>query len=227
VAAHRDRDGAVAVLEDVAADALPFAAEDDGDLAAEIDRRWRIAARRRAVAPVAFLLQRLERAREVRHLRDRHPLAGAGRSFDRRGREAGAVVLRDDDEVDAEAVGDAENGAEVLRVGDAVEDEDERRRLPIDDVVEVGVRPLGDVGDDTVVHAASGQAVDLLRRHLPHRHARALRLGDGALQLRAVLARHADVVHAVRMRAQRLEHGIESVDDHRSRARRLGSPGPS
>src|ERR1043165_1931092 len=74
--------------------------------------------------------------------------------------------------------------------------------------------PAGAGGAAAVLHAASGETGDLLARHLPHRHSRALRLGDGALQLAAVLARHADVVHAVGMRAQRLEDGVEAVDDH-------------
>ena len=121
-------------------------------------------------------------------------------------------MLRDDHQIDAEPIRHAQDRAEVLRVGDAVEDEDELRG--VDRLVEVRVRGLGEIGDDAVVHAAIGQAIELLGRQHAHRHARFLRLRDDALHFAAVLARKADVVDALRMRADRLEDGVEAVDDH-------------
>src|SRR5258705_170316 len=67
------------MLEDVAANAFAFAAEDQRDFSAEIDGGWCFAAVRRSVDPILAFLERLDRAREVRHLRDRHPLRRARR----------------------------------------------------------------------------------------------------------------------------------------------------
>ena len=94
-------------------------ADHERDLAGEVDRIGPVAVLRRGVNPVAAFLQRLDRARKVRHLRDLHPLRRAGGRFHRHRREADAVVLRDDDEIDAESVRDAQDGPEVLRIGDA------------------------------------------------------------------------------------------------------------
>ena len=141
VAPHGDGHHAVAMLQDVAADSLPFVAEHERDPAAEIDRFRRIAPRGRTVDPEATLLQRLDRTGKVRHLRHRHPLARARRGLHRDGRQPDAVVLRDHHQLDAEPIRHTQDRAEVLRIGDAVEDEDEFRGLGGDHVVEVGDIP--------------------------------------------------------------------------------------
>lgn len=67
--AHRNRDGAVAVLENVAANPFALVADHQRDLAGEIDRVGPLAVLRRGVNPIAALLQRLDGARKVGHLR--------------------------------------------------------------------------------------------------------------------------------------------------------------
>ena len=66
------------MLEHVLADTLPLAPEDEGHFSAEIDRISAIAVRRGGVDPLALFLQKLDRAGQIRHLRDRHPLRGTG-----------------------------------------------------------------------------------------------------------------------------------------------------
>src|SRR5436853_59878 len=122
-------------------------------------------------------------------------------------------MLRNDDEVHAESFGDTEDRAEVLRIGDAVEDENELPRL--DRLIEIRIRRFGHFRDDAVVYAARGEAIDLLARHRPHVHAALLRFADELLMPRRLLARDADVAHALGMRADRLEDRIDAVDDHR------------
>ena len=51
--------------------------------------------------------------------------------------DGGGAVLGGDDGVDAGGIGGTEAGAEVMGVGDAVEDEDEGVGLVLDDFVEV------------------------------------------------------------------------------------------
>src|ERR1700686_1833910 len=68
-----------AVLENVPTDALPLVAEHEGNLPTKVDRRRIITVRGSAVHPEPFLLQPLDRAGKIGHLRDWHPLTGPGR----------------------------------------------------------------------------------------------------------------------------------------------------
>jgi len=97
-------------------------------------------------------------------------------------------MLRDHHEIDPESVGHPKDRAEVLRIGDAVQDEDELRRLAAENLIEVGVTAASNLGDDPVMDATAGEPVDLLGIHLPDRDARLFRIGDGLLQLAPVLA---------------------------------------
>ena len=81
--------------------------------------------------------------------------------------DADGVVLGRDDGVRARAVGDAQAGAEVVRVGDAVEDEDERRLAGgvdrVERVVErVAARDRLDDRDDALMAIVAGEAAQAL-----------------------------------------------------------------
>ena len=73
------------------------------------------------------LLQLAERAREVGDHEVRHRLGGAARHLGDRRVDADRMVLRRDHGMRAGAVGDAQAGAEVVRIGDAVEHQHQRR----------------------------------------------------------------------------------------------------
>ena len=72
-----------------------------------------------------LLLQQLERAGDVRHHGEGNVLACPGGHLGHRLAFLRGAAGRDDDELHPELVRGTEDGAEVLRVGDAVQDEDE------------------------------------------------------------------------------------------------------
>ena len=73
------------------------------------------------------LLQLVQRARQVGDHEVRHRLGGAARDLGDGRVDADRVVLRRDHRMRAGAVGHAQAGAEVVRVGDAVEHQHQRR----------------------------------------------------------------------------------------------------
>ena len=96
-----------------------------------------------------------------------------------------------------------------------------------DDVIEISEGRLGYLRDDTVVDTVSSQPVDLLDGEVPHRHARPLGLSDKLLMARRLFASHADIPYPLRVGTDRLQDGIDSVDDHVARASRIAISGPS
>src|SRR5438270_360207 len=78
------------------------------------------------------------------------------RDLRHRGRDARGAVLRRDDGVGAGGVGYAQAGAEVVRVGDTVEDEQERLLDALEHVVEALAERLHrDTRDDALMAAAA------------------------------------------------------------------------
>ena len=113
------------------------------------------------------LLQLAERSRQVGDHEVRHRLGSAARDLGDGRVDADGVVLRRDHGVRAGAVGDAQAGAEVVRVGDAVEDEDERRLAArfgrLERVVErVAARDRLDDRDDALVAVVAGETAQAL-----------------------------------------------------------------
>jgi len=121
-------------------------------------------------------------------------------------------MLRNDDQMHAETLGHAQNRAEVLRIGDAVEDEDEVCGISLDDLLETGVRRLRDIRDDAVVHPAPCRPVNLLGRKNADWNAGLLGSVEHAIRVRAF--RDGDVVDALPMRSDRFQDRIDAVDDH-------------
>ena len=126
-------------------------------------------------------------------------------------------MLRNHHEIDAEAVGPPKNCAEVLWIGDAVENEDEGRLRAIDDFIKVGVALLRNLGDDAVVHSVAGQAIDLICGQHADGDAGALRVTNDTLHFPTVLAGHGNIADPIGMRADCLQDRIYTVDDHDER----------
>ena len=163
-APHRQVHQLVAGARRQLAHAAAFGAEDDRERAAQVElvERARRRLGRADDADVA-LLQLAERARQVGDHEVRHRLGGAARDLGDRRVDADRVVLRRDHRVRAGAVGDAQAGAEVVRIGDAVEHEDERRLAgrfgSLERVVErMAARDRLDARDDALVAVVAGQA---------------------------------------------------------------------
>src|SRR5207245_11023202 len=83
--------------------------------------------RRQRDRPDALLLHPFQGPGEVGYPRNRTMLQRSGRRLERGGRDARSPVLRQYDAVRPERVRAADQGAEILRIGDAVEDEEQRR----------------------------------------------------------------------------------------------------
>ena len=125
-AGHGNAEQVVAGAADKIVEARAFAAEDDDEIAGEVELvvvGW--AALVETDDPEVVLLEVFEGADEVDDAGDAEVLGGAGAGFDGGGAERGGAALGEDDAVDAGAIGDAEQRAEVLRIFDAVEGEDE------------------------------------------------------------------------------------------------------
>jgi hypothetical protein len=75
--------------------------------------------------PEITALELLERADEVDDAGDAEMLGGSGTGFDCGGAEGSGAALGEKDAVDAGAIGDAKKSAEILRVFNAVEREQE------------------------------------------------------------------------------------------------------
>ena len=77
--------------------------------------------------PDALLLHVPQRAREIGHRDHRDRVGGAARGLGHRRVDADRAVLRHDDRMRAERVGAAQAGAEIVRVGHAVQNQQQRR----------------------------------------------------------------------------------------------------
>ena len=80
-----------------------------------------VAALVEAVEPEARFLELLERAREIDGAHQRHDLQRAGGGLGQHAGIGGRVAFGDDDAGNAEGGGRAQDGADIVRVGDLVE----------------------------------------------------------------------------------------------------------
>src|SRR5581483_4244295 len=181
-------------------------AEDERDASGEVGvphRGRRVPGR--AVDPELRPLHLLEEAGEVRDDRDREVLDGARGGAGDGGRDDGRPVRRDDDAGRPRPLGAPADGAEVARVGDAVEDGEEgplgRREL-------VGVRVAEglDAGERALVVAGAGELGELALGPQA-----GLRLGEPRLRLRRALRR--EQLEHLPAAAQRLPDRPAAVDE--------------
>src|ERR1041384_7669987 len=112
----------------------------------------------------------------------------------------------------AGAVRDPQAGAQVVRVGDAVEHEEQRRFHALQDFIH-GIRSLLDLdaGEDALVPAAAVEAVQAAGRHAHEVYLRAL--GHGSQVLRAgVVAGFVEInlEYGRRIGAQPSEYGVKA-----------------
>ena len=126
VAEEGQRDEVVAVLAHEAADALALAAEHEGHGTAVVHRVPALGARGvEAHHPDPARLQGLEGLHDVADAGQAHVLEGARRGAVHGLGEPGAVPIGKQHAVAARALGGAQDGAQVARVFDAVEDDEQ------------------------------------------------------------------------------------------------------
>ena len=125
-AGHGDAQQVVAGAADEIVEACAFAAEDEDAVAGEVELVVvGGAAFVEADDPEILALELFEGADEVDDAGDAEVLGCAGAGLYGHGAEGRGAALGEDDAVDAGAVGYAEESAEILRVFDAVEGEEE------------------------------------------------------------------------------------------------------
>ncbi len=192
----------VAGAADEIVQARAFAAKDDDEIAGEVELVViGFAAFVETDDPKVVLLEVFEGADEIDDAGDAEVLGGAGAGFDGGGAQRGGAALGEEDAIDAGAIGNAEQSAQVLRIFDAIESEDEacggarsRRSKQILD----GEKFLrADKRDNALVGGSFGSEGELLARLFQDPNANLAALGDEAGQTEILaLAGNQDVVKA-------------------------------
>ena len=168
-------------------------------------RRFRI----EADAPIAEIAELAHRSREVGHRADRHVLEAAGGGLGERAGEFGRVPLGRHQRVDGEGGAGAQDRADVVRIGDLVEHDDEAVGGQLGDVDRLQ-RPRFE--QDALVDRVAWQALgDLLGRC----DARFDPAG-GDLRREALGGGWGDVEphQLAPRRLERRRHAVEPVDAH-------------
>jgi len=184
MAAHRQRDQQVAGVAHQAAHAVAFAAEHKAQVDVQVDAVQRLDVRADVQPddPHVVVLQFLEGGDQIADLGDLQVLHRAGGGGYHRLGDAHAAPLLEDDAVNADRVSDAQQAADVLRVLQQVERQEEVALVAqhgrFQQRLEVGV----DIGAGPQHHALVvgpfGQIVDDAARHAADAHPARLRCAD-------------------------------------------------
>ena len=217
MARHRDGCQKVAAFPHKPPEACAFGAEDDRGRNSEVDR----VIRRRSFTgqtdgPNAGGLQVLERPGDVDDLGDPDMGKGAGGCLGGRTSERRRAAALDDDSVDAGGIRGPQDGAKVLGIFNAVENDDQRDMRIAYEIVDAVVLQALDVRSDTLMDALPGLPIENLSGDLANAHTVFAREGQkltGAIAfLTAETSRHTNARDA--SGAKRFEHRVNPVDDH-------------
>jgi len=129
-AGHGDAEEMIAGAANEIVEAGAFAAEDDDEIAGEIElvvsgRAALGNSRIQADNPEIATLELFEGSNEVDDTGDAEVLGGSGAGFDGSRAERSGAALGEEDAIDAGAIGDAKKRTEVLRIFNTVEREEE------------------------------------------------------------------------------------------------------
>jgi hypothetical protein len=219
-AGHGDAEKVVAGAADERVEASAFAAEDDDEVAGEIEPVVvGGAAFVETDNPEVLALEVFEGADEVDDAGDAEMLGCAGAGLDGGGAEGSGAALGEEDAVDAGAVGHAEERAEVLRVFDAVEREHEacgggtvRRRR--EEVFEGEEFLRADEGDDALMRGGFGGESELLAGLLDDADTCLTALGEETVETGVMaLAGNEDVVKAAAAGLEGFRDRVQAVKD--------------
>jgi hypothetical protein len=216
---HGNAQVVVAGAADEIVQARALAAEDDDEIAGEVELV--------VVSGATFVesddpkvtgLEVFEDADQVDHADDAKVLGGAGAGFDGGGAQGRGAALGEDYAVDAGAIGHAEQSAEVLRVFDAIEGEDETGggagRWRSKQIFDGGKFLRADEGDDALVRGGLGGERELFAWLLENADADLAALGDEASQTRIVtLAGHKNMVKAALAGLEGLLDRVQTVEN--------------
>ncbi len=170
LASHRYTDEEVAVFLDVLMQAFAFATQDEDSGTCIVDAVvGRGAALVKAVYPEAPFPEPLQGLPDIGHAHDGQVFYGSGGSFGHRFGKPNGAALRDDDRGGAGCVRGSYDSAEIVRIFDAVEHDNQ---LGIrGDIFQLPVRLIGAKGDDSLMNSALGSPVKRVARLEPNRDA--------------------------------------------------------
>jgi hypothetical protein len=228
-AGHGDAEEMIAGAANEIVEAGTFAAEDDDEIAGEIES---VVGDGAALVephdPEIVTLELFEGANEVDDAGDAEVLDCSGAGFDGSRAEWSGAALGEQDAVDAGAIGDAKKSAEVLRVFNAVEREDEAgwrfagagRRL--EEVFERQRFLRTDKSDDALVRGGIGGEGELLARPLKNANACVAALGDEAVETFVVaLSGDENVIKSAAAGLESFRDRMQAVENfHESSLRR-------
>lgn len=121
-----------------------------------------------AVDPVAGGLEFRKGLGDIRDANDRHMFEGTGGGFRNGFGDANGTAFRDDQRTCANCRGSAEDGTEIVRIFDAIEDDNQ---FVIKDVVEILVFLFGPEGENALMTGgAAGVAVERFSRFKAEGH---------------------------------------------------------
>ena len=165
---------------------------------------------------VAFL-EFVERARNIGDSSNRDVLRSTGGSLHRGTGQSSRAAFRDDDPIRARAIGGSNQRSQIMRVFNAVENDQEAVvAMPLlQQRIDVGVLLAAGNGDDALVRVRIGYAVKLFTRQETHRHSTGATIVNEPLHpLIVPLACDADVLEASRARLECFTHRMNAVDNH-------------
>jgi hypothetical protein len=168
--------------------------------------------------PVASSLQLFERTREVGDARDLRVRGRASRRLRDDARDGRRAIFRDDDAIGTERVRGADDRAEVHRILNAIEHDDQARATVhlrrSEDLLERRVVELPHLGDDALVnrlrsHAIETNPIDPIDPNAVRARAAEDLAGDRLLE---ALLLNAQPIDLPGLAAQQLEHRVDAVD---------------
>lgn len=221
-AGHGDAEQVVAGLADEVVQACAFPAEDENAVAGEVEL---VVVGRTALVetdnPQILPFEVFEGADQINDASDAEVLGSSGAGFDGDWAQGRGAALGEDDAVDAGAVGYAEQSAEVLRVFDAVEGEQQTVRACFcggwagrEQVFDGEEFLRADQGDYTLVSGSFGQLSELVAGFLADADAG---LTEGGYEVFEALvfafAGYKHVVEASPAGLERLFHRVHAVQN--------------
>ena len=212
---HGDAQQVIAGAADEVVQSVAFATEDDYRVGREIVVVVTVgAALVESDAPDVLLLELLEGAHEIDDTGDADVLGGSGGGFDGDGAEGRGAAFGEKHAVHSGGIGGAEERAEVLRVFDAVECEQESGLVTGEQVFKVEKLPRADYRHDSLVAGGLCQTGKLFFGFEAEADAAFAACVDDLLQPLVVpLPGDAYVVELPASGAQSLFNGVQAVQN--------------
>ena len=165
--------------------------------------------------PHPGFLQLFKRSSDVHDFRDAYMRDGTGRRLRRGPSQSRRPSALPDDPIDAGGISGPQDGADVLWVFDAIQDNDQRhvggRANEVGDAIGLGFL---DLSNHALVHSPAGIALERVDRHVTDRHPAFPGEFHHVCDPAAGAPRDADFPDAPR--TKRLQDGIDTEDDRPS-----------